>query len=175
MFYCVKNFFSWWVDYSNETYNYAEFPLLESKMSIYTACAVSVLEFILCTLLMLTVISGMMKLFEKERRKVALPMLRILCIPSVLTLFCSSLIKIFKTVEGHLATNPVVNEYVRNKVHIASQKEYLEFLKNPYIARFEKVSSISYVLSFVCVILVLICILYTLRIRRFTEGDYKKK
>ncbi len=161
--------------YSVETYNYAQFTLLESRRSVYTGLALSAAEFILSAALLLFVISLMTKLFKAERRTVALPMLRVLSGMSVLTLLCASALKVFRTIEGHLATNSVVMEYVQNKARITNQKEYLEFMQNPYIAEYEKISSVSYVLSFAAVILALVCVLYAIRIRRFTEGDSKEK
>lgn len=160
---------------SFETYNYREFALLESTRSVYYAALLSGLEFILCTLLLVFTVSEMTRLFALEKRSVAIPMLKLLCVPSVMTFLCSSVLKVLRTVEGHLATNTTVLEYIQNKARITNQKDYLEYMQNPLIAQYEKISSATYFLSFAVVVLVLVCVLYAIRIRRFTEGDYEKK
>ena len=158
-----------------ESYNYKEFTLLESKTSIYASIAISAVEFILCSALVLFILSQMIKLFGKEKRTVAIPMLKFMSVPSLLTLLCAAIIRVFKTVEGHLATNKGVMQYIRNKAYITSESEYLEYMNNPLISQYERISSVSYALSIVSVILAIICVLYMIRIRRFTEGDYQNK
>ena len=75
-------------------------------------------------------------------------MLKLLCVPSVVTFLCSSVLKALRTVEGHLATNTTVLEYIQNKARITNQKDYLEYMQNPLIAQYEKISSATYFLSF---------------------------
>ena len=92
-----------------------------------------------------------------------------------MTLLSAAVLRVLRTFEGHLATSKVVSAYVQNKAHITSQSEYLEYMQNPLISRYESVSSACYVLSVVTVIFAIVCVLYMIRVRRFTEGDYKKK
>jgi len=84
-------------------------------------------------------------------------------------------LKVIKTAEGYMATNSLVSNYIQNKTRITSQKEYLEYMQNPLISQYEKLSSSSYYLSFAVAALVIICVLYMIRIRRFTDGEREKK
>lgn len=160
---------------SAETYNYKEFPFLEGINSVYASAIISGIEFILCTLLYTFCLSAMIKLFTNEKRTVAIPMLRLAKILSCLTLLSSSALKVIKTAEAHMATNSLVSNYIQNKTRITSQKEYLEYMQNPLISQYEKLSSSSYYLSFAVAALVIICVLYMIRIRRFTDGEHEKK
>lgn len=165
------------INYLNsvETYNYKEFPFLESKSVVQAAAVLSVLELFLMSVLVLYCISKMTKLFEKEKRTVAIPMLKFLRFPAILTLLSGAVLKVSRTLEGHFATNSAVSDYVKNKMRITSEAEYLGYMENPHILQYERISSLSYTLSFVTVILAIICVLYLFRIRRFTDGEHEKK
>lgn len=154
-----------------ETYNHKEFPLLEKSGAVFSAIVIGFIEFVLCTCLVVLVLSLMRRIFAKEKRTVALPMLKVLTIPSVLMLLCSFACRVSQTLEAHLTSKPAVLEYVRNKAYITKEAEYLEYMKNPLVSGYEKVSSVSYILSIAVAVLAVICILYSLRIRRFTEGE----
>ena len=160
---------------SLESYNYENFALLESRSAVFVSLVISAAEFILCSALVLFVLSRARELFSKEKRTVAIPMLKFVSVPSVMTLLSAAVLRVLRTLEGHLATNKVVSAYVQNKAHITSQSEYLEYMQNPLISRYESVNSACYVLSVVTAILAIVCVLYMIRVRRFTEGDYKKK
>lgn len=159
----------------HESYNYEKFALLESKSAVFVSLAISAAEFILCSALVLFVLSMTRKLFGREKRTVAIPMLKFISVPSLMTLLSAAAFRVFRTIEGHLATNSTVCAYVQNKAHITSQSEYLEYMQNPLISRYESINSASYVLNIVTAILAIVCVLYMIRVRRFTEGDYKKK
>lgn len=161
--------------YSVESYNYKEFPFLSSDKSIVFALVFALMEFLLVSALVVLCIHIMTRLFAKERRKVAIPMLKVLQIPSLITLLCAAILKVLRTLEGRLATNEVVSGYVKSKAHISSASEYMKYMQIPEIAKYEKISSAAYILSFVTVILALICVLYLFRIRRFTDGDGGEK
>lgn len=160
---------------SSESYNYSYFALLESKTSVYICSLLAISEFVLSAAVIFVCLVRMMRLFGKEKRKAAIPMLKIVTVPSFLALLSASLTKIFKTFEAHLLTNTVVSDYVKNKAYIASSKEYLGYQQNPLISQYERISSTSYILAIATVVLTVICILYLLRIRRVTEGDEVKK
>ena len=81
--------------------------------------------------------------------------------------------KVMSTLEAHLATNPEVGRFIRNKATITSEAVYNEYMQNPLIIDYERVSSLAYYSGFAAIILVLISALYLLRIRRFTDGDTK--
>ena len=161
--------------YSLDTYYYKEFSLLEENVSVYYAAVLSLAEFALIFALVVLCISKMIRLFKEEKRTVAVPMLKLLCVPSGITLLSATILKIFRTIEGHLATHPDVRAYVQNKAYITNKADYLGYMQNPLIYRYEKISSFSYAVSIVAVVFALISILYAIRIRRFTEGDYEKK
>ena len=158
-----------------ETYNHKEFPLLEKGGAVFSAFVIGIIEFALCTYLVIMVLSFMRKIFADEKRTVALPMLKVLTVPSVLVLMCSFARRVSQTLEAHLTTKADVLEYVRNKAYITKESEYLEYMKNPLISGYEKISTISYILSIATAALAVVCVLYALRIRRFTEGENDNK
>ncbi len=160
---------------SSESYNYSYFALLEGKGSVYICSALALSEFVLSAALLFVCLLRMMQLFGKEKRRAAIPMLKLLSVISVLTFLSAALSKIFKTIEAHLLTEKAVSDYVKNKIYITSNKEYLEYQQNPLISQYESISSTSYILAIATVVLAVICILYLLRIRRVTEGDEVKK
>ena len=157
-----------------ETYNYKEFSLLESKESIYFAAIFALLEFALTTALCFLCFDSIRKLFGNEKRSVALPMLSFAKVLASLAFLSGAVSNVVKTVEGHLATNEQVRGYVQNKAYIYSEKAYNDFMKNPLIAQYEKVSSVSYILVFLTAVLCAVCLLYMIRIRRFTDGVEKQ-
>ncbi len=159
--------------YASESFNSAEFVLLESGRSAAVSALLSIAELILVGVLVFMCLSQMKKVFEREKRKVALPMLRISYIQIVLALAASAFRKIMTTFEAHLATNDVVMRFIRNKATITSETVYNEYMQNPLIIDYERVSSLAYYSGFAAIILVLISALYLLRIRRFTDGDTK--
>lgn len=159
--------------YANESFNSDEFVLLESGKSVAVSALISIIELILIAVLVFMCLSQMKKVFEREKRKVALPMLRISYIQIVLALAAGAFRKIMSTLEAHLATNPEVGRFIRNKATITIETVYNEYMQNPLIVDYERVSSLAYYSGFAAIILVLISALYLLRIRRFTDGDTK--
>ena len=157
-----------------ETYHYKEFLPLESTTSIYYTAVLSLVEAALVTALCFMCLDGMRNLFKKEKRSVALPMLSFAKVLSALAFLSGAASNIVKTVEGYLATNESVRGYVQNKAYIYSEKAYNDFMKNPLIARYESVSTAAYVLMIVTAVLCTVCLLYMIRIRRFTDGVEKQ-
>jgi hypothetical protein len=112
-------------------------------------------------------------IFKREKRTVALPMLRVAFIPVFLSCAVEAGRKVLTVLEAHLATNEAVLEYIRNKAAIKSAEVYNAYMQNPLIVNFEKISSAAYYCSFISAFFVLISIVYMMRIRRFTDGDGK--
>ena len=156
-----------------EAYYYKEFSLLYSKESISFAVVLSSLEFLLSCGMALLCLNGMRMLFADEKRKVALPMLSFAKVLAVFAFLANGISNVVKTYEGYLMTNEVVRGYVQNKAYIYSEKAYNDFMKNPFIAHYEKISGISYVFVFAVVGISLICLLYMIRMKRFTDGVEK--
>lgn len=159
--------------YAVETYNQEKFSLLSSRQSVFYSAVFSCAEFLLVTLLVFLCLDGMRKLFKQEKRTVALPMLTLAKILSVLALLSGAVQNILKTIEGHLATDSYVMNYVRNKPYITSEKVYNEFMANPLVKQYEGVSSAAYAAVFVTIALCIICLLYMTRVKRFTDGFEK--
>ena len=155
--------------FSLEAFYKKEFPLLESNISVNFAALFAFLECVLTYSLILLVLSQARKVFSIEKRTVAIPMLKFLRIPTLLACVSTALSKIFTTIEGHLATNPDVLGYVQNKAYITNELHYKSFMENPLIVQYENISAVSYYTAFISVALVIICVLYTFRIRRFTD------
>ena len=156
-----------------ESYNYKSFPLLSGDISVFYSIVLSLAEFLTILALILLCVDGMRKLFSQEKRTVALPMLTLTKILSLLALISGMIQNVLKTFEGHLATNEAVKDYVRLKAKITSEKVFNEYMENPLIARYESISTASYVCTFVTVALCLICLLYMVRVRRITDGIEK--
>ena len=153
-----------------ETYNYEEFGLLANKNCITYSVLLSILQFALSVCLCFLCLDGMKKLFAKERRTVALPMLSFMKVISFIAFLSDGVQNVIKTIEGHLATNSTVSGYVQNKAYIYSEKAYNDFMKKPLILQYEKVSMAAYVAAILSAALFVICLLYLIRMRRFTDG-----
>lgn len=159
--------------YAVESYNYGEFPLLSSSSSVFCSIILSLIEFLSVTSLMFMCLDGMRKLFRQEKRTVALPMLTVTKVLAVLSFLSGAIQNILKTFEGHLASNEFVKNYVRSKPYITSESVYKEFMSNPLVSRFESISTAAYVSVFVTIFFSVVCILYLIRVRRFTDGFEK--
>ena len=160
--------------YANESFGSYEFTKLESMAAINEACVFAIAELVLTCILVFMCLSRMGDIFEREKRKVALPMLKVAFIPVSLACLTEAGRKILTVIETHLATNDDVLGYIRNKATIKSIDVYNEYMQNPLIVNFEKVSGAAYYCAFISAILVLASIVYMLRIRRFTDGEDKK-
>lgn len=161
--------------FSLEAYYKSEFSILEENYSVIYALILAFMEFILTFALICLVISQMKCVFKKEKRSVGIPMLNFLTLPAFFACILPAAKSTLTTLEAHLATNKDVQSYVQNKAYIINEENYNSFMSNPAISQYESVSSVSYYLAFLAVIIAFICVLYTVRIRRFTEGDYEKK
>ena len=160
--------------YANESFNSAEFSVLETKNAVFLAGILSIAELILTSLVILMCIWHMYGIFKREKRTVALPMLKVSFVFVFVAGLCEAVRKVLTVLETHLATNTDVLEYIRNKATITSAWVYEKYMSNPLIANFEKVSSAAYYCAFISAFSVLACIVYMLRIRRFTDGDSKQ-
>jgi hypothetical protein len=160
--------------YAYESFNSLEFTRLESMDAVRDASVFAISEFVLTSRLVFTCISHLYDIFRREKRTVALPMLKFAFIPISLSCLAESVRKVLITLETHIATNKSVLEYIRNKATIKSVEVYVAYMQNPLIINFEKVSSVAYYIAFVSAFLVLASVVYMLRIRRFTDGDGKK-
>ena len=160
--------------YANESFGSFEFAKLESTAAITEASVFAIAELILTCILVFMCLSRMGEIFKREKRKVALPMLKVAFIPVFLSCLTEAVRKILTVIETHLATNDDVLGYIRNKATIKSVDVYNEYMQNPLIVNFERVSGAAYYCAFISAILVLASIVYMLRIRRFTDGEDKK-
>ena len=156
--------------YASESFNSEQFVLLESKMSVFASAVISLVECILLCLLVYVCTKQMSDLFAREKRTVAVPMVGFFRVMVVLSVISSGVRNVLTTLEGHLATNTYVLEYIRNKT-VMTKQVYDAYIQNPLVTEYEAVSTAAYVSSFVSAALVLISVLYIFRLRRFTEGD----
>ncbi len=157
---------------SVESYNRAEFKYLENDSSVVVSGALSFLECVLVLTLVFMCLFGMKKLFENEKRRVALPMINVAGILASLACLAPVARNILDTFCGHLlATSKDALDFAQNKMFLTNEQTYLSLMQNPDIALYEKASGASYILAFVSVVLSLCVILYMLRMMRFTDGD----
>ena len=52
-----------------------------------------------------------------------------------------------------------------------TKQSYDTYIQSPLVTNYEAVSSAAYASAFIAAALMLICVLYMFRIRRFTDGD----
>lgn len=157
--------------YSLEAFYKEEFTFLSQSSSVTVSVLLSLFNVICTAILFLFVFSEMRKVFGAEKRNVAVPMVKFLSVPSLLLIICSACRNVLTTLEAHLATRTRVLDYIKNKAYITDEKIFEEFMRDKDVVMYEKISSVGYVLSFVCAALVIICMLYTVRIQRFTDRE----
>lgn len=162
--------------YSVESFNYSEYPLLQHSRSVLYAGVFSLVECIFTIVLLFACFDNVKGLLKNNNRKNISGMFNVIKIPSVLLCICSFARKISTTLEGHIATNSDVANYVKNKAYILNKQNYEMFMQNESIRLYEKVSTVSYVLAIASVVFALVCILYLFRIRRFcgVDNEYEK-
>ena len=156
--------------YASESFNSLEFSLLEGKSSVTTAVILSAFEFIMLFLVIFICTKQMQSVFAREKRSVAVPMLGFVRILMSLACLAGGVRNVLTTIEGHLATNSYVLEYIRNKT-VMTKQSYDTYIQSPLVTNYEAVSSAAYASAFIAAALMLICVLYMFRIRRFTDGD----
>lgn len=157
--------------YSLEAFYKEDFPYLSQSGSVVVSLLLSLFSLVCTASLLLFVFSQMRKTFEVEKRKVALPMIKFLAVPSLFALVCSASRNVLTTLEAHLATRTRVLDYIKNKAYITDERIFEEFMQDKNVVMYEKVSTYGYILSFVCVLFVIISMLYTVRIWRFTDKE----
>lgn len=162
--------------YAVESFNREEFLLLAESKSIVYAGVFALFECVFTIILMFVCFNSIKKTIRQNRRKNISGMFDVVKIPSVLLCICSFARKIATTLEGHIATNETVANYVKNKAYILNKENYEMFMQNENIRLYEKVSSVSYFLAIACAVFALIGVLYLFRIRRFcgVDDEYEK-
>ena len=156
--------------YASESFNSKEFLLLESNLSVIICAVISVVEFALLFVMLFICTKQMQNVFAQEKRTVAVPMIGLERIFITLSCLAGAVRNVMTTLEGHLATNSYVLEYIRNRT-VMTRQVYETYMQNSLVTNYEAVSTAAYVIAFVSAALVLISVLYMFRIRRFTDGD----
>lgn len=155
------------------SYNKLSFPLLADKSSVIYAAFFAIVEAILIYGIFLQCLNAKRELFDAEKRRGALGLMRFTKIPALLLCLCSAALKILTTFKGYLSHDKGVLDYIKNKAFILNEQNYKTFMENPLIVRYEKVTSACFILAAVTVVLALSVSVLLIRTRGVSEGEQK--
>ncbi len=158
---------------TNQSYNKEVFPFLESKGSVIAAGLLSFAEAALAIALMIMCLAAMKPLFEKEKRSVAVPMLKFSGLFACAAFVAPTIRNVLLTLEGHLSTDVRVGIFADSldKVTAASiEKMCMEY---PKINLYYNLITTKPLVALGTALLCIIAILYMLRMMSFTDGERK--
>jgi len=160
--------------YSVESFNREEFPLLASGDSVVYSIIFCALEAILVMGAFLYMLSCMKHTFSLEKRKNVFTRLAVLKVTSVLSVIFTALSRVLTSICGHLASNPVVTDYVKNKAFITSGKIYEQMMSNPLIVRYENFVTWQSAVSVASFSAIGVSLIIAVNMSRATEGNPKQ-